>query len=113
MNILVGIAILSLLVNGTTTGFLLNALGMTKASQASKEILRKAIENIGKDATESLAKFRFEEFFEGADWKKAEDFIQTMVSGLQQKNLGSSREVTTGKTAALQVEVHFVGYPLN
>lgn len=89
-----GVATLTLVVNGTTTGFLLRKLGLVRRSLASQLMFGAALRQIRSHSTATSDKLRHHEFYHDADWGMVNAFLPTVLGALQKK------------LAAVQAEAH-------
>jgi len=63
-----GIAMLTLCINGTTTGWLLHKLGLDSRSNAENEIFAHVARDVDKKLTDAIAALKREQYLGDADW---------------------------------------------
>ena len=71
-----GIALLTLLINATTTGLLVNYLGLSKQSDLKKNILVSLTRNIDKNIDENIALLKTKRHFGSCDFKKLKETVR-------------------------------------
>ena len=64
-----GIALLTLLINATTTGQLVKFLGLSKQSDLKKNILVSLTKNIDKNLDKNIEVLKLKKHFNSIDWK--------------------------------------------
>lgn len=64
-----GIVVLTLVVNGTTTGPLLRLLGMTKMSMARAVMIRRSIVKLRRETEQRMAQLQLDPFLSDANWE--------------------------------------------
>jgi hypothetical protein len=69
-----GIAILTLVINGTTTGFLIRKLGLTRMTNVKKKMLRNLIVAYKKQVREEIEEMKVKKNYSKIDWEIIKDF---------------------------------------
>lgn len=68
-----GIALLTLLINATTTGRLVMWLGLSKQTDFEKSILCSLTERLNRNVEENIAHLRHKRHFNQVEWEKIRD----------------------------------------
>ncbi|ACF14274.1 cyclic nucleotide-binding protein [Chloroherpeton thalassium ATCC 35110] len=70
-----GIVVLTLLINGTTTGTLIKMLGMQKVTAAKALLLDNAIKVLREDTEQTFLLLKDNKFLSGADWERVREYM--------------------------------------
>lgn len=91
-----GIAVLTLLINGSTTAFVLNRLGLTKTTIHQETLLKEVLSKLEKETDFKIEQLKLDRYQRGSEWGKVKE-----LSGLTDffSNVISS---TTGGKAVLK-----------
>eukprot|EP00941_MAST-03F_sp_MAST-3F-sp1_P002081 g2081.t1 len=80
-----GIGMLTLLINGTTTGWLVNILGLAKQSSASKFTYDIWSAHVTDENEDELTKMRNHKFYRHADWKVVWQYLPVLNEEILEK----------------------------
>ena len=100
-----GIAFLTLLINGTTTGFIIRKLGLSRTSVVKRKMMRNLIKQMENLTKEKVCELKIKKHFNLVNWENLEEL--TAVSGLRKQfeikmdlNLGASMSIPKGEAQA-------------
>jgi NhaP-type Na+/H+ or K+/H+ antiporter/CRP-like cAMP-binding protein len=82
-----GIVTLTLLVNATTIGFLVNKLGLTKMSPAKALMLSNANQYLRQSTENTIEKLKEDRFMGRANWKAVKDYLPLEEEKLDEQDL--------------------------
>jgi hypothetical protein len=90
-----GIAIMTLVINGTTMGFLVRKLGLMRMSEVQKKMLKNVVQAYKKEAAEKIEELKENEHFNKIDW----DVLKHMAKADEIKNrIFKDRQIEKEKT---------------
>ena len=82
-----GIVTLTLFVNATTIGFLVNKLGLTKISPAKAAMLSNANQYLRQSTENTIEKLKEDRFMSRANWKAVKDYLPLVEEKFDEQDL--------------------------
>ena len=82
-----GIVTLTLVVNATTIGFLVNKLGLTKISPAKAAMLSNANQYLRQSTENTIEKLKEDRFMSRANWKAVKDYLPLVEEKFDEQDL--------------------------
>ena len=71
-----GIATITLLINATTTGYLISKLGLAKVSKTQTNLLQQVSQTVNDETLSTIQELRAHKYLKFADWGKVKEFSQ-------------------------------------
>lgn len=83
-----GIAVLTLMINATTTGYILDRLGLTKMSKSQKDFLLQISKTIYDDTYITIRELKTDKYLKFADWEKVEELsgVNELIKNIRKAN---------------------------
>jgi NhaP-type Na+/H+ or K+/H+ antiporter len=73
MYLMSGMAVLTLLINASTTSLLLNKLGLTRTSKNQETVLKEVIKKLDKETAHKINQLKQDRYHRGSEWRRVRE----------------------------------------